>query len=168
MQIIEPPRYQNYWIEDLPPSYSSIIDDEQVLRGYTRRLDAEPATGRLSNPPPYSEIMRLEVAPDGRPSLLRSLRRSASCTQTSWSKDTNKIERSPTTRANNNQLWPLGGILNCGFTRNQSDSRGVVEVSNNRRSRSQPSLFYTGELEDRGDSINNHQQQNNHQTHDRR
>ncbi|XP_034937718.1 uncharacterized protein [Chelonus insularis] len=51
--IIAPPAYQTYWINDLPPSYTVVIGTQPPTGAYPMHVE-ELFTPRPSNPPPYS------------------------------------------------------------------------------------------------------------------
>ncbi|XP_008552647.1 uncharacterized protein LOC103574874 isoform X1 [Microplitis demolitor] len=61
-EIIQPPAYQQYWINDLPPSYSAAIGTElpiEITRTSLPILDDNYAT-ITSNPPAYCTVIQLD------------------------------------------------------------------------------------------------------------
>ncbi|XP_033215681.1 uncharacterized protein LOC117172052 isoform X2 [Belonocnema kinseyi] len=55
--IVEPPSYQTFWVQDLPPTYSAVVRTQVPASIPDYRLtsaDDPPIGPRLSNPPSYS------------------------------------------------------------------------------------------------------------------
>ncbi|CAD6233820.1 GSCOCG00007317001-RA-CDS [Cotesia congregata] len=63
-EIIQPPAYQTFWINDLPPSYSAVIGEQVPPVGPRLALPNDTYATITSNPPPYCAVLRLETDPD--------------------------------------------------------------------------------------------------------
>ncbi|KAG8033851.1 hypothetical protein G9C98_008332 [Cotesia typhae] len=61
-EIIQPPAYQTYWINDLPPSYSVAVGEPST--GQRLAVPSDTYVTITSNPPPYCAVLRLETDPD--------------------------------------------------------------------------------------------------------